>query len=268
MNILFMICARAGSKGVKGKNTRMFLGKPLVYYTVAAFEAYMLKYHARDQVDLAINTDSELLRKQMEETGVEYISVDRKSCLAGDLVAKKDVIQDTLREVEQRKGVIYDVIVDLDLTSPLRRAEDIHGTIQTLLEDEHADIAYSVAEARRSPFFNMVSRGEDGYYTTVLKSDFVARQQAPVCYDMNASIYAYRRAYLLSSQIYERKALIWIMRDTGILDIDSEDDMKMMEVIAGHLWSDTYGDGAVRKRAESYGNKASETVKGNEIADI
>lgn len=267
MNILFMICARAGSKGVKGKNTRLFMGKPLAYYTVAAFEEYMMKYGAGNQVDLAVNTDSELLRKQIGETGVEYISVERKGCLAGDLVAKKDVIQDTLCEVEQRNGVVYDIIVDLDLTSPLRRAEDIYGTVRTLLEDENADLAYSVTEARRSPYFNMVSRREDGYYATVLKSDFVARQQAPVCYDMNASIYAYRRACLLSSQLYERKALIWIMRDTGILDIDSEDDMQMMELIAGQIWSDTYGDGAVRKRAETYG-KISETVNGNETADI
>lgn len=253
MNILFVICARAGSKGVKGKNTRLFLGKPLIYYTVAAFEEYRLKYNAEDNVDLAINTDSELLVKQLRGTGAEHIFVDRKDYLAGDLVAKKDVIQDTLKEVEQLNGVIYDIIVDLDLTSPLRTAGDIDGTIRTLLEDENADIAYSVAEARRSPYFNMVLQDENGYYTTVMKSDFVARQQAPKCYDMNASIYAYRRAYLLSSQIYERKALIWIMQDTGILDIDSEDDMKMMEVIAAHLWSGESEYASVQKRAEGYG---------------
>ena len=253
MNILFVICARAGSKGVKGKNTRLFLGKPLIYYTVAAFEEYRLKYNAEDNVDLAINTDSEQLVKQLRETGVEYIFVDRKDYLAGDLVAKKDVIQDTLKEVEQLNGIIYDIVVDLDMTSPLRTARDIDGTIRILLDDENADIAYSVAEARRSPYFNMVLQDENGYYTTVMKSDFVARQQAPKCYDMNASIYAYRRAYLLSSQIYERKALIWIMQDTGILDIDSEDDMKMMEVIAHHLWSGEPEYASVQKRAEGYG---------------
>ena len=190
--------------------------------------------------------------KQLDETCIEYVSVDRKEYLAGDFVSKKDVIQDTLKEVEQLSGMAYDIIVDLDLTSPLRTAGDIDGTIKTLMEDENADIAYSVAEARRSPYFNMVLKDESGYYTTVMKSDFVARQQAPKCYDMNASIYAYRRSYLLSSQIYERKALIWVMQDTGILDIDSEDDLKMMEVIADHLWSDESEYASVRKRAESY----------------
>lgn len=252
MNILFVICARAGSKGVKGKNTRLFLGKPLIYYTIAAFEEYRLKYNTADHMDLAINTDSQLLVNQLRETGIEYIYVDRKDSLAGDIVAKKDVIQDTLKEVEQSNGIIYDIIVDLDLTSPLRTAGDIAGTVRTLMEDENADIAYSVAQARRSPYFNMVLQNENGYYTTVMKSDFVARQQAPRCYDMNASIYAYRRTYLLSSQIYERKALIWIMQDTGILDIDSEDDLKMMEVIAEHIWSEEPAYASVRKKAESY----------------
>lgn len=240
-------------KGSKREKCPAFLGKPLIYYTVAAFEEYRCRYNGSDNMDLAINTDSELLVKQLEETGVEHIFVARKEYLAGDLVAKKDVIQDTLKEVERVKGIVYDMIVDLDLTSPLRTAGDIDGTIRTLLEDENADIAYSAAESRRSPYFNMVMRDEKGYYTTVVKSEFVARQQVPKCYDMNASIYAYRRGYLLSSQIHERRALIWIMQDTGILDIDSEDDLKMMEVIADHLWSDEPGYAAVQKRAEGYG---------------
>ncbi len=252
MKILFVICARAGSKGVKGKNTRLFLGLPLIYYTIAAFEEYRLCYNGIDQIDMAINTDSELLVKQLEQTGTEYVYVHRKEYLAGDLVAKMDVIHDTLKEVEQLRNMTYDIVVDLDLTSPLRTPGDIDGTIRTLLEDENADIAYSVAKARRSPFFNMVSKNESGYYSILMKSDFVARQQAPECYDMNASIYAYRRAYLLSGQVYERRALIWIMRDSGILDIDSENDLKMMEVIAERFWSEEAGYMAVRKRAESY----------------
>ena len=83
----------------------------------------------------------------------------------------------------------------------------------------------------------MVKQDEDGYFRTVLQSDFVARQQAPVCYDMNASIYAYRREYLLSDRITDRKALIWVMDDTGVLDIDSEEDWELMQVIVSYLFS-------------------------------
>lgn len=252
MNILFTICARAGSKGVKGKNTRLLCGRPLAYYTIAAFEEYKIKYPDTQKISLAVNTDSELLNEQINHTGIEYLSVERKDSLAGDIVAKKDVIKDTLKEAEQLSNVKYDIVVDLDLTSPLRAAEDIKGTIQALLEDEGADIAYTVVESRRSPYFNMVSKNENGYYSTVIASEFVARQQVPACYEMNASIYAYRRDYLLSSRLNERNAKIWVMKDTGILDIDSEHDLKFMELTADYVWSNDTAYLSVKKRAETY----------------
>ncbi|MCI8299561.1 MAG: acylneuraminate cytidylyltransferase family protein [Lachnospiraceae bacterium] len=255
MNILFTICARAGSKGVRGKNVRCFCGIPLVYYTVAAFEEYKTKYGLADKIHLAVNTDSELLIEQLNSIETEYVLIERKESLAGDVIAKKDVIKDTLLEMEQLKGTAYDTVVDLDLTSPLRTAEDINGTLQTLLEDIDADISYSVTEARRSPYFNMVSENENGYYTTVLPSAFVARQQTPACYDMNASIYAYRKEYLLSSRLNDRKALIWVMRDTGILDIDSEEDLKLMEVIAQYLFTEIPEYGFMLEKIKNYHSK-------------
>lgn len=252
MNILFTICARAGSKGVKGKNTCLFCGMPLIYYTAAAFELYQEAYAGMDASGLALNTDSSLLTEQMRQTGVPFLSVGRKLSLAGDMAAKKDVIKDTLIQAENRGHCRYDLIVDLDLTSPLRTAADIDGTIRALKGDEHADISYSVTHARRSPYFNMVTEDENGYCHTVIKSDFVARQQAPVCYDMNASIYAYRRDYLLSSRLYDRKAVIWMMPDTGFLDIDSDNDLKWMEVIADHLFTNHIRYQAIRLKAQAY----------------
>lgn len=235
MKILFTICGRAGSKGVQGKNTKMLCGQPIVHYTLAAYMAYLDRYQENDICVLALNTDSELLCQQVEETKIDFVYIPRKAELAGDFVSKKDVLKDTFLETEKITGIAFDIMVDLDLTSPIRTEEDIFQTIQTLIDDENADIAYTVANSRRSPYFNMVKQDEDGYYRTVLQSDFVARQQAPVCYDMNASIYAYRREYLLSDRIMDRKALIWVMDDTGVLDIDSEEDWELMQVIFGYL---------------------------------
>lgn len=237
MNILFTICARAGSKGVKGKNTRDFCGKPLLTYTVAAYDLFCQCYGSQyDNIYLAVNTDSELLLNQMNELGVKYIPVRREENLAGDVVGKKDVIKDTLIKCEEQTEKVFDTVIDLDLTSPLRTVEDIKGTLDCLREDQNADIAFSVTNSRRSPYFNMVAQKEDGYYRTVVETKYTTRQQAPVCYDMNASIYAYERKYLLSDNVFERKAVIWNMQDTGVLDIDSEEDLELMEVIAKFLF--------------------------------
>lgn len=237
MKILFTICGRAGSKGVLGKNTKMLCGQPIVHYTLAAYMAYLDRYQRNDICVLSLNTDSELLRQQVEDTKIDFVYIPRKAELTGDFVSKKDVLKDTFLETEKITGEAFDIMVDLDLTSPIRTEEDIFQTIQTLMGDENADIAYTVANSRRSPYFNMVKRDEDGYYRTVLQSDFVARQQAPVCYDMNASIYAYRREYLLSDRITDRKALIWVMDDSGVLDIDSEEDWELMQVVVSYLFS-------------------------------
>ncbi len=242
MNLLFTICARAGSKGVKGKNTREFCGKPLLSYTVAAYDLFIRQYGSLyDHICLALNTDSEALLTQMNGLKVPFIEVKREENLAGDVVSKKDVIKDTLKKCEAKEKAIFDVVIDLDLTSPLRRADDVKGTLDKLLADAKADISFSVTNARRSPYFNMVEKKEDGYYRTISQTSYTTRQQAPVCYDMNASIYAYNRKYLLEDNIFERKAVIWNMPDTGILDIDSEEDLELMEVVGRFLFETKSG---------------------------
>lgn len=237
MNLLFTICARAGSKGVKNKNVRSLNGYPLVYYTLSAFKLFKDK-HGADyiNIDLAINTDSNDLVEQFYKTKIEGKHIVRKKELAGDRVGKMDVIRDTLFEMEKNKEIRYDIVIDLDLTSPIRTVADIEGTLEKVLGDKKADIAYSVTSARRSPYFNMVCQKENGYFDKVLKSNFVSRQETPECFDMNASIYAYRREYLCTfEKTPDRKALVWIMPDTGILDIDGEEDYELIQIIAEYL---------------------------------
>lgn len=249
-NILFTICARAGSKGVKGKNTRSFGSRPLAAYTVAACRLFGQRFGTEyENIALAVNTDSELLRQQLDELQAEYIYIPRAEELAGDTVSKKDVIRDTLIKCEERENITFDVVIDLDLTSPLRTVEDIKGTLDELEKNKGADIAYSVAPSRRSPYFNMVAKKEDGYYHTVTETQFTTRQQCPACYDMNASIYAYRRAYTLAEHVLPRKEVVWQMKDTGILDIDSESDYELMQVIAEYFYQKYPAYGEIRDAA-------------------
>lgn len=169
--------------------------------------------------------------EQVKEYGIEYTYIPRKAELAGDIVGKTDVIRDTLYELEQLKKIKYDIVVDLDLTSPLRNVEDIKGTIELVEKNENCNYAYSVVESRRNPYFNMVCQNKEGFYERVIQADYTCRQQVPVCYDMNASIYAMEREYLIDLNI-KRHALIWIMEDMGVLDIDSERDLELMQIVA------------------------------------
>jgi len=256
MNLLFTICARAGSKGVKNKNIRSFLDSPLSYYTLSAYKLFCEQYgNNYDSISLALNTDSDELHEQIKRTDIEFVYIKRKETLAGDIVSKIEVIKDTVKEVATINNLSVDLIIDLDLTSPLRTAADIAGTIDTLMSNEFADVSFSVTGARRLPFFNMVMCQEDGSYGLVIKSDYVSRQQAPQCFDMNASIYVYKYDFITSEEtkkVFDGKAVAHKMIDTAILDIDSEEDMELMEVLARYFF-DKYADyGLVGKTAKTF----------------
>lgn len=247
MNILCTICARARSKGVRSKNMRDFLGYPISYYTLSAFDLFCRQYGERyDSIALAVNTDAQLLLDQIDKTGLAYTAVARRESLAGDYASKIDVVRDTLASMEKQTGLQYDVVVDMDLTSPLRRACDIQNVIDALRGHAGADAALSVTEARRNPYFNQLAIQPDGFLKTAIESDFVARQQAPEVYDANASLYAYNPNFLRTGNtILIRSRLVpSIMPDTAVLDIDSERDFELLQLLAEYFYKtdDAFGD--------------------------
>ena len=235
MRILFTICGRAGSKGIKNKNIKDFLGKPLPYYTLSAIDLY-LKRNDNIEYDIVVNSDSKELLDMLKNSGIRNVDViERMSELGGDTVGKIDVKRNCLQIMKKEKKYEYDIVVDLDITSPLRRVEDIENIINKQIA-ANADVTTSVVVARRNPYFNQLKKAEKGYQK-VCNSGFTARQQAPEIYDMNASIYAYAPDFLVSGmQILDGYVEIVEMYDTAVLDLDHENDMELMEVIAKYLF--------------------------------
>ncbi len=239
MNILFTICGRAGSKGVINKNLKSFCGTPLVYYTLATINLYATQFCTADNVDIVLNTDSEdLISLVQRQKAITVDIIRRDESLAGDSAPKVAVIKDCLEKMENRKDKKYDVVVDLDITSPLRKVDDVKNAVDKKLSRDDTDVVYSVTGSRRNPYFNMVKE-ETGYFVKAIKSEYTARQQAPVFYDMNASIYAYSPKALKEKEakvFFNDKADAVIMKDTAVLDIDSEEDFELMQVIAEYLF--------------------------------
>lgn len=240
MNILFTLCGRAGSKGFKNKNLKTFLDIPLVYYSIAAIDMY-LKNEAQKEacIDVVLNTDSnELIDIVTKQTKLLIDVIHREASLGGDAVPKVSVIKDCMIQMETKKDKKYDMVVDLDITSPLRTSKDVGNIIAKKIVRKDIDVVYSVVDSRRNPYFNMVKE-EDGYFCKAIASEYTARQQAPVFYDMNASIYAYSVEALREKEakiFFNNKCDAIVMRDTGILDIDSEEDFQLMQVIARYLF--------------------------------
>lgn len=240
MNVLFTLCGRAGSKGVRGKNARDFFNVPLAWYSLAAISLYIKKYAQEgDRFDVVVNTDSEDLMNIVDRAkGLAVTKLWRDASLGGDKVPKVAVILDCLSRATEKFGCAYNMVVDLDITSPLRSVEDVRNVIERKDFRMDVDAVYTVTNSRRNPYFNMVKL-EDGYFRKAISSNFTTRQEAPVFYDMNASIYAYSVKALQTKRpdvFFNDHCDAVFMDDTGILDIDSEEDYNLMQVIAKYLF--------------------------------
>lgn len=255
MKILFTLCGRAGSKGVKGKNARDFLDVPLVWYSMANIALYMERYGADDDIKVVLNTDSEPLKDLVRRVkDVPVTIIHREESLAGDKVPKVAVILDSLKKAEDAFDCKFDMVVDLDITSPLRTVEDVKNAIERKKQRTDVDVVYSVAPSRRNPYFNMVKE-ENGFFCKAIPSNFTTRQEAPVFYDMNASIYAYNPDALRNkehSTFFNSNCDAVVMKDSGILDIDSEEDYELMQVIAKYLYENEESFKETFTRAKSW----------------
>lgn len=247
-NVLITICGRAGSKGFKNKNLKVFLDKPLVYYTLAS--AFDFKNRAEDtNTDICLNTDSPILTDLVAEKYPEVFAIPRPRELAGDVVPKMAVFQQSLKYMEEKTGKKYDYLIDLDITSPLRQIDDVIGAYKQKLSRPDAGLVFSACSSRRNPYFNMVKEVDD-HVEKVIESPYTARQQAPRIYDLNASIYVFETDFLKSNTtgiLWETKCLVYTMRDTAVLDIDSEEDFEMMQLVGGYLFEKVDGFKKVRE---------------------
>lgn len=216
---------RGGSKGVPNKNLRELNGKPLMAYTIEqALESGLFKH-------VVVSTDSEHIAETARQFGAEAWFL-RPAELATDEAPKLPVIRHALMEAEKYYAESFDVVVDLDATSPLRLVEDITRAYE-LFNAENADILITACEARKNPYFNMVER-VNGRIQKVkqLYPQPVRRQDAPKVYDMNASIYIWKRDVLLNHDtLFMDKTSLYVMPEDRSIDIDTELDWMFVEYI-------------------------------------
>ncbi|MDD3428619.1 MAG: acylneuraminate cytidylyltransferase family protein [Oscillospiraceae bacterium] len=247
--VLITICGRAGSKGFKNKNLKVFCGEPLSFYSLSAAHLFAQQHTQDVKVDICLNTDSDLLIEAICEKYPDITVVRRPEELCGDVVPKMAVYQHSLAEMEKRQHCTYDYLIDLDITSPLRQAHDVSGAYAVKIARPDLDLVFSVAPSRRTPYMNMCKLVDD-HVERVIEHHFTARQQTPPVFDLNASIYVFERRFLVENEtafLWDGKCGMYQMMDTGIIDIDSEEDYLLMEAIAAHLYSTMPTFAAVRE---------------------
>ena len=225
MKILCTICARGGSKGIKNKNLKKFLGKPLIYYTIS--QAKKIKRFTK----IVCSSDSKNILKIAQKNKVDYALL-RPKFLSNDKVEKLKAIKHCLINSEKYFNIKFDFVVDLDVTAPLRSINDIYKIINLISKKNNTNNILSLTPSRKNPYFNMVEIKRNNKLEIVKKisKKIHSRQKAPRVYEINAGIYAWKRKSLIKSyNLINKNTQYFIVPNSRSLDIDTPEDFKIVK---------------------------------------
>ncbi|MFX1318094.1 MAG: cytidylyltransferase domain-containing protein [Promethearchaeota archaeon] len=226
MKILATICARGGSKGVPNKNIRNLAGKPLISYTISVLKKW------GQASNIITSTDSLEIARVANAYGAETPFLRPKE-MATDTAPKMPAIQHALKFCEEHYNTKYDIVVDLDPTAPIRTVNNLTEALGKFIQTE-AQVLYSVTVAKKNPYFNMVELDEHGnaHLSKTLESEYFRRQDAPIVYAINGSIYVFDRDFLIDAKsLHCEREKVYIMDQIASVDVDREIDFQFIEFL-------------------------------------
>lgn len=224
MKNLAIIPARSGSKGLKDKNIKLLNGKPLLAYTIEAAK----KSGKFDEI--MVSTDSERYACIAKEWGAK-VPFLRNEMLSNDTASSWDVVKNVIEEYKFF-GIEFDTVALLQPTSPLRTANDIKGGYQ-LMSEKDANAIISVCEMDHSPVWAN-TLPETNSMENFVKKEFrnLPRQAIPTFFRINGAIYIVKIEYLLTNaDIYDTKSYATVMSKENSVDIDSQLDFTIAEIL-------------------------------------
>ncbi len=218
--ILTIIPARGGSKGLPGKNIKELCGKPLICYSIDVAREIL------DDCDICVSTDDLQIIRIVESYGLKVPFV-RPEALATDSANTFDVIKHAL-EYYFAQGKLYDIILLLQPTSPLRTAAQVKEALE--LYDNGIDMVVSVKESHAASV--ICHEDEDGFLQLTLNRDAKRRQDICSYYEFNGAIYIINVQSILRGKNFSfPKRKKYIMDEISSVDIDTEVDFNYVESI-------------------------------------
>ncbi|MDA7959523.1 MAG: acylneuraminate cytidylyltransferase family protein [Nitrosopumilus sp.] len=220
-DVVCIILARGGSKGIPRKNVRLLRGRPLITHSIDVAKQV-------DQIDrVLVSTDDAEIRRVAEEAGAEV--VDRPAELATDTASYVDAVHHLLRAAGIRPETI---VVALETTAPLRTKEDVERCIRLYGDD--ADCVISVTEVKSHPTY--MFRMSGGMMAPFDESSRPGnRQEMETLYAYTGSILVASAGFLLSQKesVYGGRIRGHVMDERRSIDIDTPLDFEICEHVMG-----------------------------------
>lgn len=225
MKNLAIIPARSGSKGLPDKNIKLLNGHPLMWYSIKA----ALESGCFDEV--MVSTDSMEYAEIAKESGAA-VPFLRSAEMSRDDISTWDAVREVLTNY-QEQGRMFDTVMLLQPTSPLRTAEDIVNAYN-MLKQKNARSIVGMCEVEHSPLWsnNLPSNRSLECFIRPEIAEISCRQKLPIFYRINGAIYLHKLNYdNLKFDLYSSDGFAYIMPQQKSIDIDTELDFIMAESI-------------------------------------
>lgn len=225
LRVLGVVPARAGSKGLPGKNSRNLLGKPLVQY---ALEAGLQSQYIDDVV---LTSDCPNCLKLASELGTVR-SIVRPARLADDTASSADVIKHVI-EYLSFSGLEYELFVLLEPTSPLRDFSDVDQALEALMDTKfQAMVSVCEAEDQHPDFMFRLGRSNDLVTWSAGEFKALRRQDVSPAYFLEGSLYiSFVNIFLEKSTFCHGSSVGYIVPKWKSFEIDDLIDFICVEAI-------------------------------------
>ena len=225
-NVLIIIPARGGSKGIPRKNIKPLNGKPLIYYAIDTARAIT------SDENICVSTDDVEIKSVVEAYGLK-VPFLRPDELATDTAGTYEVLLHALDFYEQQ-GKHYDIVLLLQVTSPFRKAEQVKEALELFRQTNDKDaMVVSVKECPSNPYYDIFEEDQDGYLQ-ISKGDgsIYRRQDAPKVYEYNGAIYIMNADELKRTHMHKIPHRVkYVMDAKSSFDLDTMQDWKMAEMM-------------------------------------
>lgn len=216
MNVLYLITARGGSKGVPRKNIKKIKGIPLVAYKIIA--AQRCGYEGR----IIVSTDDDEIADVAKKYGAEVPFI-RPDYLASDTASSMDVVEHAIEWLDRNDNTEYQFVCLLEPSSPFATPVDLHDALKMII-DRNADtlLGMKKVEVNRKFIWELDENGGLSlFYKSIYGDEKIRRQDQKPEYTMNGCMYIAKMGYFREHKIFHSvNSIPFIMPEERSIEID------------------------------------------------
>lgn len=217
MDILVVIPARGGSKGIPRKNLRYLAGKPLLFYVASLLKA------SKFNLDVYLSSEDHEIIGLGEKLGLKTHLRDLS--IAGDTVTLDPVIYSCLQYAEKVENKKYDLVVTMQPTSPLLKVESLDNALTKIINNQELETILSASDTTALSW----TKNEDSYLPLYKKR--LNRQYLEPTYTETGGFFISRRDIITENNRIGSNVSLYLLDDSESIDIDTFQDWAICEYI-------------------------------------